>query len=67
MAKKFLYGFLLLVLVAAYLGSVAISVIVVWPVAWYLAVWQIIVTALSGPVAWELGVYLFNEIFHPDK
>lgn len=61
--KKFIAFFLLFVLLCAYLGSVLVSIIVVWPVAWYMAIGQIAVTALSGPAAWAVGKVLFAYIF----
>jgi len=62
LAKKIIAGFLLAALAAVYLGSIIISIIVVWPVGWWWALIQFIVAAFSGPIVWALGEKLLSYI-----
>lgn len=62
LAKKILAGILLVVLAAAWLGSVAITFIIVLPAGWYWALVQCFVAAVALPVVWEFCTFLYRVI-----
>lgn len=62
LAKKILAGILLVVLAAAWLGSVAITFIIVLPAGWYWALVQCATAAVALPVVWEFCVILYRVI-----
>lgn len=58
--KKFLAFLLLFVLICAYVGSVLVAIIVVWPAGWYMALGQIAVIGIGAPTGWQIGKYLYR-------
>lgn len=51
--KDILFFLLAFILLCVYVGTIVAAIVIVWPVAWYMAVAEFVVIALAFPAWWR--------------